>query len=60
MLEKDAEEFVKTAFENLKLSARAYHKILKLSRTIADIDGSKKITLAHAAEALQYRGYENT
>ena len=60
VLEKDAEEFVKTAFENLKLSARAYHKILKLSRTIADIDGSKKITLAHAAEALQYRGYENT
>ena len=60
VLEKDAAEFVKTAFENLKLSARAYHKILKLSRTIADIDGSKKITLAHAAEALQYRGYENT
>jgi len=59
VLEKDAKDFVKTAFENLNLSARAYHKILKLSRTIADMEGSNNIKLAHAAEAMQYRGNDN-
>lgn len=59
ILEKNAENFVKTAFESLNLSARAYHKILKISRTIADMEGSDKITLEHTAEALQYRGYNN-
>lgn len=58
-LTKDSDDFVKTAFENLNLSARAYHKILKISRTIADMDGSDKIELKHAAEAMQYRGYDN-
>lgn len=59
ILEKNAENFVKTAFESLNLSARAYHKILKISRTIADMEGSDIIKLEHTAEAMQYRGYDN-
>ncbi|MCD8036010.1 MAG: YifB family Mg chelatase-like AAA ATPase [Clostridiales bacterium] len=55
LLDKDAAELIKMAFDNLGLSARAYHKILKVSLTIADLAGSKKIKAEHVAEALQYR-----
>ena len=44
-----------TAMSQLRLTARAYHRVLKLSRTIADLAGSQDITQVHLAEALQYR-----
>ena len=49
---------MKKAFENLGLTARAYNKILKLSRTIADIEDEKNILPKHVAEAIQYRSLD--
>jgi magnesium chelatase family protein len=46
---------LKNAVQQLNLSARAYHRVLKTARTIADLCGSENIVLAHVAEALQYR-----
>ncbi len=46
---------MRTAMRQLQLSARAYHRILKLARTIADLAGAESITPVHLAEALQYR-----
>jgi magnesium chelatase family protein len=46
---------MRTAMSQLQLSARAYHRILKLARTIADLAGSEGIQSTHLAEALQYR-----
>ena len=51
----DAEPLLKAAVQRLALSARAYHRVLKLSRTIADLDGAEQIASPHVAEALQYR-----
>jgi len=54
-LDETGESLIKAAMSQLQLSARAYHRILKLSRTIADLAGSEAIQTPHLAEALQYR-----
>ncbi len=46
---------LRAAMQQMKMSARAYHRILKLARTIADLAESEKIETAHIAEAIQYR-----
>jgi magnesium chelatase family protein len=46
---------MQSAVTQMGLSARAYHRVLKLGRTIADLAGSEEIQPAHLAEALQYR-----
>ena len=54
-IEKSAKDFADIAASKLDLSARSYLKIIKVARTIADLDNSPKITTAHISEALQYR-----
>ena len=54
-LDDTGRSLMKTAMNQLQLSARAYHRILKLARTIADLAGSETIGPSHLAEALQYR-----
>lgn len=54
-LDESGDNLVRAAMSQLNLSARAYHRILKLSRTIADLAGSDQILAAHIAEAIQYR-----
>ena len=59
LLEDSAKEILNTSAKKLDLSARAYHRIIKLGRTIADLDGSKTIKSSHILEALQYRPKRN-
>jgi magnesium chelatase family protein len=49
-----------TAIDNYKLSARSYHRLLKVARTIADLESSVSIDTSHLAEAISYRGQNNT
>ena len=57
-LDKSTNQLLETAFKKLALSARAYNKIIKLGRTIADLEGSEDIKQNHIAEAIQYRSLD--
>jgi magnesium chelatase family protein len=52
---EDGATLLKQAIERINLSARAYHRVLKLARTIADLAGEARVGVAHVAEAIQYR-----
>ena len=59
-LDPESMELLKEAVTNLSLSARAYDRILKVSRTIADLVGAPKIQVDHLAEAVQYRALDRS
>jgi len=54
-VEESAQSLLKTAMKQLYLSARAFHRILKIGRTLADLEGADTIKAHHIAEAIQYR-----
>ncbi|MBU1660291.1 MAG: ATP-binding protein, partial [Chloroflexi bacterium] len=58
-LDQTGRSLMRTAMNQMQISARAYHRVLKLARTIADLAGETEIAPAHLAEALQYRAREN-
>jgi magnesium chelatase family protein len=53
--DRDSQSLMLQAAERFSLSARAYHRVLKVARTLADLSGSQKVTRPHIAEALSYR-----
>lgn len=57
-LNSDSESLIRNAMEKLNLSARAYNRILKVARTIADLEGSQWVKTEHLAEAIQYRSLD--
>ena len=56
-IDDSTKQFLKNAINQFNLSARAYDRILKISRTIADLDNKEKIELTHVAQALQLRSF---
>ena len=59
-LSDDSQDLIRIAMTELNLSARAYDRILKVSRTIADLEGVEAITPDHVSEAIQYRTFDRT
>jgi len=53
--DETARQLLGTAMRQMQFSARAYHRILELARTIADLAGEERVHTAHIAEAIQYR-----
>ena len=57
-LDEAGSELLRSAITRLALSARAFHRVLKLARTVADLAGSESIEASHVAEAIQYRALD--
>ena len=57
-LDKECNKVLELAFDNLKLTARAYNRILKVARTIADLEGCENIEKDHIIEAISYRNLD--
>jgi magnesium chelatase family protein len=57
-ISNDAQDILKESAASLDLSPRSYHRLIKLARTIADLDGRDSILAPHILEALQYRPKE--
>ncbi len=58
MLSTKDQIFLENIIEKFKLSTRSYHRILKISRTIADLAGSARVGVVHVSEAIQYRNLD--
>ena len=59
-IDSESEQMLERAMTRLGLSARAYDRILKVSRTVADLEGSKEIRSTHVSEAVGYRSLDRT
>ena len=57
-IDEKGDALLRTAINRLGMSARAYHRVLKIARTIADLDGARDISSAHVGEAIQYRSLD--
>jgi magnesium chelatase family protein len=59
-LSDESQELIRVAMTQLNLSARAYDRILKVARTVADLEGRSEIAPEHVSEAIQHRTFDRT